>query len=220
MTISTMVQERLRRTSADRFWAPHDFAGIGQPLQIDRVLSRLAAQGELRQVRRGLYWRGRPTPFGMSRPSTADLVTAVVGTRGVGPAGLSAANELGLTTQVPAVEVVAVPRRTPRPIPGVRFVDRSGRSGRADAGLNATEVALLEVLGEWDRLVEDDAAARRRIVDLVRSGAVRTDRVVRAGRNEPARVRDALRRLLVEAGEVDAAAKVPPPRSERLAPAA
>jgi hypothetical protein len=208
------VRDKVLAGSRDRFWSADDLKGAGDALTVDRALAQLANQDDLRRVRRGLYWRGRQTPFGMSRPSSADLVSAVVGVKGVGPAGLSAANDLGLTTQVPAVDIVAVPKRAPRAVSRVRFVDRSARSGRITAGLGATEVALLEVLGDWVRLVElDDDAARRRMVGLVQSGAVSVNKLVRAAPQEPPAVRGRLRGLLDAAGEHQAALRVPPPRS-------
>lgn len=214
--VAVGIRSRIRSGRDGRFWSPDDFDDIGSPLQVDRVLSRLAMQDELRNIRRGLYWWGKPTPFGMSRPSTAQVVSALVGDRGVGPGGLSAANDLGLTTQVPSVEVIAVPRRPPRPLPQVRFVDRSGRPGRVTAGLHGTEVAFLEVLGDWNRVVElPPDAATRKLVDLVHSGAVRTDRIAQAARSEPAVVRDRLRQVLIASGAPDVAARVPASRSVR-----
>ena len=213
-SVAASVRAKIRRGGYDRFWSPRDFDALADPIRIDRALSRLAGQGELRKVRRGLYWRGRASAFGMSRPSTTDTVAAVVGTRGVGPAGLSAANDLGLTTQMPALDIIAVPHRAPRPIGSVHFVDRSGRPGRAVAGPGSTEVALLEVLGDWDHVIEvDDATARHQLVELIRSGPVRLDRIARAAQDEPAAVRHRLKELLVAAGYDVVAAKIPGPRS-------
>ncbi len=213
-TTRDKVRSKVRAGARDRFWTADDLRAAGDPASVDRALAQLDRDGEVRRVRRGLYWRGRQTPFGMSGPSSVDLVSAVVGVKGVGPAGLSAANDLGLTTQVPGVDVVAVPKRAPRPVPRVRFVDRAARSGRVTAGVGPTEVALLEVLGDWDRLVElDDDTARQRVVELVTSGAVNVNKLVRAAPQEPPAVRVRLRALLDAAGEPQAAARVPPPRS-------
>jgi len=213
-SLAATLRAKIRRGGSDRFWTPNDFDALADPIQIDRAMSRLATQGELRKVRRGLYWHGRPTAFGMSRPSTSDTVAAVVGTRGVGPAGLSAANALGLTTQVPALENVAVPRRAPRPFGSVRFVDRSGRPGRAVAGLGWTEVALLEVLGDWHQVIEvDEASAQSQLSDLIRSGSLRLDKLARAARDEPATVRHRLKDLLAANGYGALAASIPAPRS-------
>ncbi len=213
-SVAAKVRAKIRRGGSDRFWTPADFDALADPHQIDHALSRIASQGELRKVRRGLYWRGRTTAFGMSRPSTADTVAAIVGTRGVGPAGLSAANDLGLTTQVPALDNVAVPRRAPRPVGSVRFIDRSGRPGRAVAGLGWAEVALLEVLGDWHHVIEvDETSARCQLGELIRSGSLRLDKLARAARDEPAAVRRRLKELLIANGHDGIAASIPSPRS-------
>jgi hypothetical protein len=206
------VLDAIRRGKQDRFWTARDLSSVGHASQIDRVLARLASQHELRQVRRGLYWRGAPTIFGMSRPSPQQIVAALVGENGIGPAGLSAANDLGLTTQVPAMDIVAIPRRPPRPVDAIRFVDRSARVGRRTAGLHATEVAIFEVLGDWERLVEVPRdQAEQQLIDLLNSDAVRPDRLVKASRSEPSSVRNHLRSLLVAAGRDAAASRVPEP---------
>jgi hypothetical protein len=213
-SVAAKVRAKVRRSGSDRFWSPADFDALADPHQIDHALSHIASQGELRKVRRGLYWRGRTTAFGMSRPSTADTVAAIVGTRGVGPAGLSAANNLGLATQVPALDNVAVPRRAPRPVGSVRFVDRSGRPGRAVSGLGWTEVALLEVLGDWHHVIEvDETSARSQLGELIRSGSLRLDKLARAARDEPAAVRRRLKELLTANGYDAIAASIPSPRS-------
>lgn len=213
-SVAAKVRAKIRRGGNDRFWTPADFDALADPQQIDRALSRIASQGELRKVRRGLYWHGRATAFGMSRPSTADTVAAIVGTRGVGPAGLSAANDLGLTTQVPALDNVAVPHRVPRPVGSVRFADRSGRPGRYVADLGWVEVALLEVLDGWHQVVEvDEATARNQLVELIRSGSLRLDKLARAARDEPAPVRHRLKDLLSDAGYDVIGAAIPGPRS-------
>jgi hypothetical protein len=216
-SLTAQMRARIQTRRPDRFWQPRDFDDLADPKQVDRVLFRLATQGVLRPVRRGLYWRGRVTRFGMSRPGTDVLVAEVAGRRGVGPAGLTAANDLGLTSQVPAVETFAVPHRPPRPIPAIRFVDRSGRPGRVTSALTPVEVAVLEVLGDWDRIVEmPDVDARHRLAEMVRTGEVRGDRLARAAVSEPAAVRERLREVLVTADVPDLAEKVPPARSESL----
>lgn len=114
-------------------------------------MSRLAAEGEVLRVRKGLYWKGPKTRAGMPRPRPIEVALEVAGP-GAGPAGVSAAHALGLTTQVPATEQVAVPGRVPAPVPGVRFVSRSIE--RRIATLRPLEVALLEVLREGPAMVE------------------------------------------------------------------
>ncbi|HEY5222213.1 MAG TPA: hypothetical protein VIJ18_04060 [Microbacteriaceae bacterium] len=93
-------------------------------------------------VRRGLYYRGTKTRYGMTRPRIEEIVREVLGSAGNGPAGYSAAREWGVTTQVPSSFHVAA-LWTSDPIEGVT---QHARSNRERASLNATEIALLELM--------------------------------------------------------------------------
>ncbi|MBO0834286.1 MAG: hypothetical protein J2P28_02060, partial [Actinobacteria bacterium] len=153
-------------SSRDRFWHPADFEG--SPEAISKALSRLTATGELRRVRRGLYWRGTHTRLGMSPPPPGRVAAELSGGPGVGPAGLSAAIDLGLTTQVPRYDIVAVPQRVPRHPGNVRLVSRAASTRRRSERLRPAEVALLEVLRDWGALVEvPDREAAKRIANLL-----------------------------------------------------
>jgi hypothetical protein len=133
--------------SRERFWRPDDFSGSAGA--VITALSRLARSGEIRRVRRGLYWRGSPTRLGLSPPSSERLAKVLVSGPGYGPAGRSAALYLGLSTQVPRSDSVALPARAPRQQNSVRFVSRAASTKRRDERLTPVEVALLEVLREW-----------------------------------------------------------------------
>ncbi len=217
MSATSVAPEVRKRVlaSRDRFWRPEDFAG--SPDAVAQALSRMARSGDVRRVRRGLYWRGAPTRLGMAPPPAGSLASAVVGGTGFGPAGWSAAVALGLSTQVPRREAVAVPGRSPRSPGSVRYVSRVASTKRRDERLRPAEVALLEVLRDWDGLVEvppGDAVAR--IARLANDGTVRLDRVARAAETEPPRVRERLRRLLVALGRPDMTDGVRPARSRSV----
>jgi len=153
----------------------------------------------------------------MAPPSPDRFVHEVIDAPGTGPAGWSAALALGLSTQVPRRETIAVPGRAPRNPGTVRFVSRAASAKRRDERLRPLEVALLEVLRDWDTIVEVPMpAAVERIADLAGRGAVRLDRVVRASATEPPRVRERLRQLLGTMGRSAEAAAVRPARSESV----
>lgn len=214
MRIAPEVRRRVLH-SRDRFWRPDDFGG--SPAAVAQALSRLVHSGELRRVRRGLYWRGVSTRLGMAPPPPHRFANEVVGGPGTGPARWSAALMLGLSTQVPRRETIAVPRRAPTSLGAVRFVSRAASTKRHDERLRPNEVALLEVLRDWDGLVEvstDEAADR--IERLADTGTIRVDRLVRASVTEPPRVRERLRHLLGVIGRSTAADAVRPARSESV----
>lgn len=211
-SVSADVRAKALR-SRNRFWRPEDFAG--SPEAVAKALSRLALSGELRRVRRGLYWRGTPTRLGMAPPPAARLVEEVIDEPGIGPAGLSAALALGLSTQIPRLETIAVPGRPPSNTRGVRFVSRTASTRRRDERLRPTEVALLEVLRDWENVLEVPLpVAIDRIAHLTTVGSIRLDRLVRASVTEPPRTRERLRRLLTALDRPEDSRRVHPARSD------
>lgn len=210
-SVSSEVRKKVLH-SKDRFWRPVDFEG--SPEAVAQTLSRLERAGELVRVRKGLYWRGRPTVLGMSPPPAEEIVGKIVSRVGTGPAGMSASLALGLTTQVPRYEIVAVPGRVPKDPPGIKFVSRSASGKRREEHLRRIEIAFLEVARDWDKLVEvpmDEAIAR--IEELIETGTIRTDRIVSASDTEPPKTRERLRSLLTSLGRMGEVAQIRPARS-------
>lgn len=174
------ARHRVERGAPGSFLRRSDFSGSDRA--VESALSRLTAEGELVRVRKGLYWRGKKTRFGMTRPSMLEAALAVAGV-GSGPSGVAAAHLLGLTTQVPATVEVAVPGPAPDPMAGVRF--RSRPYSRRERGLSAVEVAVLEVLrgpGTAETLWPD---VECRIRELVEDGTVRAGLLGEAAMSEP-----------------------------------
>jgi len=167
-SVAGAARRRVERAKPGTFFRRRDFEGTDRA--VESALSRLAAEEELVRVRKGLYWRGKKTRFGMTRPTPLEVALAVAGP-GSGPAGVAAAHHLGLTTQVPSIVEVAVPGKTPDPIRGIRF--RSRPFSRRERRLTPTEIAVLEVLRDprtaeasWPLVVE-------RIRELTADGTVR-----------------------------------------------
>jgi hypothetical protein len=213
-SVADAVRRRVER-SDQRFWRVDDF---DLPrAAASRELSRLVDAGKLRHVRRGLYWRGQQTLLGMSGPSPDKLVMALVGRDGVGPAEWSAALALGLTTQHPRNSIIAVPTRPPAVEGRIELKDRRGREGRAANKLNWYEVAILEVLGDWSRLVElPREEAVDRLGEWLSSDKVRPAKLARAAKSEPAVVRAGLRGLLHRNGLKAEAERIPPAHTQSV----
>lgn len=87
---------------------------LGTRAAVDQALSRLAKRGQLLRAGRGLYVRPVETRFGQRPPSVTHLVQAIAEAKGetIASHGATAANALGLTTQVPVRAVYLTSGRT------------------------------------------------------------------------------------------------------------
>lgn len=102
----------------DRVWTPSDFADLGARATVDKTLQRLATAKELRRIDRGLYDRPRKNHLTGkdSVPDYRAIIQAVARRDQVRFVvdGMTAANDLGLTTAVPArIEVLVDARLKP-----------------------------------------------------------------------------------------------------------
>ena len=151
---------------------------------VETALSRLASDpaSSISRIRQGFYWRKPPvTRFGTGRPDPMTLAMSVAGS-GAGPSGRSAANDLGLTTQVPAVPTVAVVGRAPKGLSGVHFVARSNVDRVV---LTPIEVSVLEVLRTYPDYVEKPwLDVQKRVRSLIASGKVDPATLAKVARSE------------------------------------
>jgi hypothetical protein len=209
-SLASKVRNRIL-ASGERFWSPADFDG--SPAAVAQTLSRMVRAGEIRRMRRGLYWRGAQTHLGMAPPPSPLFANEIIDGRGIGPAGWSAALELGLSTQVPRRDTFAIPTRTPR-VPGsIHLVSRAASYKRRDENLRPGEVALLEALREWNALVEiSDDDALGKIENFITTGALRPEKLARAADTEPPRVRERLRWLFDKLGRSELTDTIRPAR--------
>jgi hypothetical protein len=105
-------------SSPDEVWTPRDFADLGNRAVVDKMLQRLATSGQLRRIDRGLYDQPHTNRL-TGRPAVPDYraVIRAVARRDKARIlvdGMTAANDLGLTTAVPArIEVLVDARLKP-----------------------------------------------------------------------------------------------------------
>lgn len=121
--MAAAIAECVRRAVADtptgNFVRSRDLVSLAGASRsaVDTALHRLIHSESLVAVRPGLFFKGKRTRFGVTRPDPLSVGFEVARLRGfhtgVGPAGITAARHLGLTTQVPAIEEIAVPGRRP-----------------------------------------------------------------------------------------------------------
>jgi len=183
-SVSTVVTRRIQRMTDGSFIRVRDLeVQIGSTRHaIEVIMSRLAAANKVESLGRGLYWKGARTRAGIQRPS-ASAWGIEVGGVGSGPCDLSAVRFLGLTTQVPVSEHIAVPGRAPAPLPGIQFHSRSHT--RAIHALRPAEVAVLEVLRIWPSGIEENwRTFCVRVSKLIERGAVRPGAITAAINDE------------------------------------
>lgn len=178
------------RGGVDRLWTYRDFKPFPESA-VAAALSRLKKRGLLVRVRNGVYYRPRSSRFGLTAPDPTRVAEAVLRRRGIAAvsSGLPAYNALGLTTQV-----------SPVPTFAVRGSVGSLRTGRKNK-IRLRPVTSLNELRPEERIVLDSLRDLRSIPDtspeevlrkiaaLFREERVSYERVARAARTEPPRVR-------------------------------
>lgn len=107
-SIDARIVASIRKRGQGSVVVPSDFLDLGSRQAVDVALHRLARQGTIRRLARGVYdFPKRHPVLGPLTPSTEAIARALAGrdrTR-IQPAGAYAANVLGLSEQVPAKAV-------------------------------------------------------------------------------------------------------------------
>src|SRR5260221_8247268 len=114
LDLRSQLQSRIA-TRPDSVWTPVDFLDLGPRAAVDKALQRLAHSGHVSRIDRGLYYRPRKSaltgkPTHPDQKVVIDAITRRDQTRIVVD-GLTAANDLGFTTAVPARVVVLTDAR-------------------------------------------------------------------------------------------------------------
>jgi hypothetical protein len=146
MSVAKAIRESIEGASEGTLLSAKEYLHLGSRAAADQTLSRLARQGHLLRVGRGRYVKPVETRFGIRTPSPERVVKSFVDMTGevVVPSGAVAANELGLTTQVPMRPVFLTSGRSRRLHLGrhvielrqtsgwqLRLPDRAGQAVRA-----------------------------------------------------------------------------------------
>jgi hypothetical protein len=178
------VRGRVTRGKA-RYWKHADFVDL-PPAAVAMALSRLAGEGVLQRVGKGVYYRPTQTSFGPSVPAASGVASQTLRAP-LHPAGLSAANVLGLSTQNPGRPEYATP--APGPPTALRgSVVHTGRPAERGS-LSAEDGAILETLR--DRARHSDLPAEQTVCRLLKllADEQRFAALVDVAMVEPPRVR-------------------------------
>lgn len=185
---SAAKQIRNRIDREDRkYWRQNDFADL-PPLAVSQTLSRLVKAGALERVSKGLYYRPRITRFGQSRPAVSEIQSLPI-PQVVLPAGISAANLLGFSTQNAVQgEFATAAASVPRKILGARARIHTRRPDDWNS-LSPTEAALLDLLrsrGKFSELSSEET--QQRLLFHLRQNDC-FEHLVDIAKTEPPRVR-------------------------------
>jgi len=114
-TIAKQVLEYAKELPEGTPLVAKELLHLGNRAAVDQVLSRLVQRGALLRPGRGIYVLPVQSRFGTRAPSAVEMVKGLANQRGetIVPHGATAANSLGLTTQVPmrAVYLTSGPSR-------------------------------------------------------------------------------------------------------------
>lgn len=112
------IASHLRRMGRGKVFTPKDFLEMGGRDAVDQALSRLTKSEVIQRLGRGLYCYPKINKrLGIAVPPNvaeiADALARQTGSR-IAPSGATAANSLGLSTQVPAKPVYLTDGRSRR----------------------------------------------------------------------------------------------------------
>jgi predicted transcriptional regulator of viral defense system len=103
-TIENNILKKMKQNRRGKIFFTNDFAALGKYKACSKALERLAKEGEIMRVSRGIYTIPQKSELlGTLTPSFDSVVAAIVkrDKAKIIPSGLFAENALGLSTQVP-----------------------------------------------------------------------------------------------------------------------
>jgi hypothetical protein len=185
--IASSVRHRIER-GGERLWRLADFSDLSFTA-VAQALSRLTRQGTLERLSKGVYYRGRETTLGKSRPNPSAIQKLAAETKTVFPAGIAAANLLGFTTQnTKHSEIATIAPSLPRKLVGDEAVIHTRRP-EAWLSLSQTDAALLDFLRQRGASSELSQRETIRKTLALASEDGRFERLLRVAGHEPPRVR-------------------------------
>lgn len=199
---ATEIALRQAQLSSNSLLRAEDLNGT-TPAAASKALARLAKQGVLTRVSKGLYFAPKDTLLGKSRPSEMAIAMKTLEGK-TRPIGASAANLLGLSTQLPSKpQLVVFTNNKPKNAAVARVTLRRGSRPQP---LPTLEGALLEFIRERGKAAETTTMETYRRLSILLKTQLHADRLRHlreVAMGEPPRVRAIL-------GAMFAYAELPP----------
>jgi hypothetical protein len=154
-SIQKTIEKRIAEMPDGQVFIPADFLDVTKPLNINNALTRLFKRGVIRRPLRGIYSK----PYLSDRlgielvPSPDDVIAAIARKNRwrIAPAGQTAQNRLGLSTQIPAtIEYVTSGPDKTYDYDGfqIRLRHRANRDMLENSPITLTYIQALKSLGK------------------------------------------------------------------------
>jgi predicted transcriptional regulator of viral defense system len=147
--ITARILQRIKSKGRGAIFAPSDLLDLGSRASVDQTLSRLADQGVIRRLTRGLYDYPKISPrFGMIQPSVDDVARAIARKDRyvLLVSQAAAANQFGLSTQVPSKPVYMTDGPTRTRSVGRQTIQFRNASRKTLTGAGQTSGAVFQAL--------------------------------------------------------------------------
>lgn len=192
MTVQDRIHNRIKGKGRGAVFTPKDFLDLGSRAAVDQSLSRMTRDGTITRLRRGVYYFPKTHPrLGTLRPNADAVAKALVGDAPLQMTGATAANALGLSTQVPT-RAIYYSDRSYKDVPiGNRSVSIRKGSTRQLAGAQHPSGPAIQALRYLGRDRVDDNTIRTLRTTL--SPAARNDLLAYV-QQHPRRVPDWMRK--------------------------
>ena len=104
---TTKVKEIISNHNSGWVFTHVDFNTLGNMATVEKVLSRMVMSGEIKRIRRGIYYIPENSRWGEVPPSQSNIIKALSRSMNTDfiPDGANALYQLGLTQQVPLKQV-------------------------------------------------------------------------------------------------------------------
>ena len=149
--LATTIVNHAKKLPEGGIVSPKEFLHLGTRSNVDQVLSRLARRGILLRVGRGMYTKPVKSRFGIRPPSSRSVVRALSQRTGetIVPNGATAANALGLSTQIPMRELFLTSGSSRSIKLGSRQIElKHAPNWQVRAGVSGAALRALLSLGE------------------------------------------------------------------------
>ena len=166
--LAERIARRVRSSREGSVFVTGSFLDLGTRAGVDQALARLARQGTIRRLARGIYDRPRTNArLGIAlAPAPDEVARAIAGSEAsrLQVAGAQAANVLGLSTQIPA-RIVYLTDATPRTIrigeQALVFRHASPRQMATAGCVSGTVIQALRYIGKRNATEEVVERLRR-----------------------------------------------------------